>query len=57
MNVRNISTNRNFHLFRNLNAVRNTLKRHHMTDDERTRIFTEVCQQALKEFSVRRGKI
>lgn len=47
----------NFILFRNLNAVRNTLKIHNAPDVDRTRIMTEVCQQALKEFQTKKRKI
>ncbi|CAF3456613.1 unnamed protein product [Rotaria socialis] len=46
-----------FLLLRNLNAVRNTLKIHNVPDVDRTRIMTEVCQQALKEFQTKKRKI
>ncbi|CAF2097685.1 unnamed protein product [Rotaria magnacalcarata] len=46
-----------FLLLRNLNAVRNTLKIHNAPDVDRTRIMTEVCQQALKEFQTKKRKI
>ena len=44
-------------LFRNFNSIRNTLKLHQMSDDDRTLIFTEVCQQALKDFGRKKNKI
>jgi hypothetical protein len=44
------------HYFRNLNAVRNTLKIHNVPDVDRTQIMTEVCQQALKEFQTKKKK-
>ncbi|CAF1296467.1 unnamed protein product [Rotaria sordida] len=43
-----------FLLLRNLNAVRHTLKIHNVPDVDRTRIVTEVCQQALKEFQTKK---
>ncbi|CAF2879857.1 unnamed protein product [Rotaria sp. Silwood2] len=46
-----------FLLLRNLNAVRHTLKTHHVPDVDRTRIVTEVCQQALREFETKKRKI
>jgi len=41
-------------LLRNLNCVRNTLKIHDVADVDRTRIMTEVCEKALKEFQTKR---
>ncbi|CAF4569604.1 unnamed protein product, partial [Rotaria sp. Silwood1] len=46
-----------FLLLRNLNAVRHTLKLHNVHDLDRTRIVTEVCQQALREFQTKKRKI
>jgi hypothetical protein len=42
--------------FRNLNATRNTLKIHNVPNLDRTRIMTDVCQQALKEFQTKKKK-
>jgi hypothetical protein len=43
--------------FRNLNTVRNILKIHNVPEGDRTRIMTDVCQQALKEFQTKKKKI
>ncbi|CAF1686786.1 unnamed protein product, partial [Adineta ricciae] len=46
-----------FLLLRNLNSVRNTLKIHNISDANRTALMTEGCQQALKDFQIKKKKI